>query len=100
MSLLNHFFFNSFIFLIGIIGILINRDNLIGILISIELILISIDLNLIFYGDYLDDIIGQIYTLITITIAAVELSIGIALIIILYRKRQTISSKKPNTLSK
>jgi NADH-quinone oxidoreductase subunit K len=79
------------IFLIGVIGIFITRRNIIIIIMSIELMLLSVNLLFIFLSIYLDDIIGQIFSLYILTIAAAESSIGLALIVIYYRLRGTIS---------
>ena len=75
------------IFLIGGTGIYLFRKHLINILICLELILLSVNLNFIIFACYLDDILGQIYCLIVLTVAAAESSIGLALLIIYYRLR-------------
>ncbi len=78
-------------FVIGISGIYILRKHIINILISIELILLSININFIAWGIYLDDLLGEIYSLMVLTIGASESSIGLAIIIIYYRLRGGIS---------
>jgi NADH-quinone oxidoreductase subunit K len=75
------------IFVFGGIGLFLFRKHLINILISFELILLSINLNFIIFACYLDDILGQIYCLVILTVAAAESSIGLALLIIYYRLR-------------
>lgn len=86
------------IFLTGGIGIFLFRKHLINILIALELILLSINLNFIIFSCYLDDILGQIYCLIVLTVAAAESSIGLALLIIYYRLRGGISIDLINLL--
>lgn len=86
------------IFFTGGIGIFLFRKHLINILIALELILLSINLNFIIFSCYLDDILGQIYCLIVLTIAAAESSIGLALLIIYYRLRGGISIDLINLL--
>jgi NADH-quinone oxidoreductase subunit K len=86
------------IFFLGITGIFIFRKHLINILISLELILLSINLNFVIFSCYLDDILGQIYCLMILTIAAAESSIGLALLIIYYRLRGGISIDLINLL--
>lgn len=79
------------IFFIGVVGIFITRRNIIIIIMSIELMLLAVNILFIFLSIYLDDIIGQIFSLYILTIAAAESSIGLALIVIYYRLRGTIS---------
>jgi NADH-quinone oxidoreductase subunit K len=79
------------IFIIGVFGIFITRRNIIVIIMSIELILLSVNLLFIFFSIYLDDISGQLFSLYILTIAAAESAIGLALIVIYYRLRGIIS---------
>ena len=84
--------------IISLIGILITRKNLIIIIMSIELMLLSISLSFIFSSLYLDDCLGQIIALFILTIAAAETSIGLALIVIYYRLHHRISIDFINTI--
>jgi NADH-quinone oxidoreductase subunit K len=86
------------IFFLGGLGIFLFRKHLINILISLELIILSINLNFIIFSCFLDDILGQVYCLMVLTIAAAESSIGLALLIIYYRLRGGISIDLINLL--
>ena len=99
MNILNKFIVNLFLFCIGLFGIIFNRQNLIIILMSIELILLSINLNFIFFSVYLDDILGEIFALIILTVAAAESAIGLAIMIVYFRIHNTILIHKINLLS-
>ena len=77
------------IFSIGIIGIFLNRKNIIVILMSIELILLAVNINLVSFSMYLDDLTGQVFTLFILTVAA-EAAIGLAIIVVYYRNSGTI----------
>ena len=79
------------LFLIGLFGIFLLRRNLIVILMSIELLLLAINFNFILFSVYLDDIIGQIFTLLILTVAAAESSIGLAILVMYYRRKGVIS---------
>jgi NADH-quinone oxidoreductase subunit K len=88
---LSDFLFISFIlFLLGILGIILNRKNIIIILISIELILLAVNLNFIIFSVFLDDLIGQIFSLFVLTVAASESAVGLAIVVIYYRVRGSI----------
>jgi len=91
MSLNNHILIHSLLFMSGLFGIIINRKNLISILLSIEIILVSVNLNLIFFSVYLDDVMGELFALLILTVAASESAIGLALIIVFFRLRGTIA---------
>ena len=78
------------IFTIGIVGIFLNRKNVIVILMSIELILLAVNINLVSFSIYLNDLTGQIFTIFILTIAAAEAAIGLAIIVIYYRNSGTI----------
>lgn len=79
------------LFLISLFGIFLLKRNLIVILMSIELCLLSINFNFILFSIYLDDIIGQIFTLLILTVAAAESSIGLAILVMYYRRKGIIS---------
>ena len=79
--------------MIGLIGILLNRKNILIIIMSIELLLLAINLNFAAFSIYLDNIIGQIFVIFVLVIAAAESAIGLALITILYRLKNSIQLK-------
>lgn len=78
------------IFLFGVLGLVLNKRNLLIILMSIELMLLGINLNFIFFSIYLDDLMGQIFALYILTVAAAESAIGLAIFAVYYKDKQTI----------
>ena len=80
----------AIIFTIGIVGIFLNRKNIIVILMSIELILLAVNINLVSFSIYLGDLAGQVFTLFILTVAAVEAAIGLAIIVVYFRNSGTI----------
>ena len=80
----------AIIFSIGIAGIFLNRKNIIVILMSIELILLSVNINLISFSIFSGDLLGQIFTMLILTVAAAEAAIGLAIIVIFYRNKGSI----------
>ena len=80
----------AIIFFLGIIGIFLNRKNVIVILMSIELILLAVNINLVSFSIYLSDITGQIFTMLILTVAAAEAAIGLAIIVSYYRNKGSI----------
>lgn len=83
----------SIVFFIGILGIVLNRKNILIIIMSIELLLLSINLNFAVFSVYLDDVVGQIFVLFILTIAAAESAIGLAILIVFYRLKNSIEMK-------
>jgi len=80
----------STLFMLGITGIILNKKNLITTLISIEIMLLAVNLNFIKYSILLDDILGQVFALFVLTVAAAEAAIGLSLLVVYYRLRGTI----------
>ena len=78
------------IFFLGVVGIFLNRKNVIVILMSIELILLAVNINLISFSIFTGDILGQIFTMLILTIAAAEAAIGLAIIVVFYRNKGSI----------
>ena len=79
------------LFLLGLSGIFSNRKNIIILLMSVELMLLSINFNFIIFSVFLDDILGQLFALLVLTVAAAESAIGLAILVIYYRVRGTIA---------
>jgi NADH-quinone oxidoreductase subunit K len=82
------------LFFIGIIGLVLNRKNILITLMALELMLLSVNLNFIIFSVYLDDIIGQIFVLFILTIAATESSIGLALLMVYFKLKNNIDMEK------
>ena len=80
----------AIIFTIGIVGIFLNRKNVIVILMSIELILLAVNINLVAFSIFINDLSGQIFTLFILTVAAAEAAIGLAIIVVFFRNSETI----------
>jgi NADH-quinone oxidoreductase subunit K len=89
---------NTLLFLSGVFGILLNRRNILIVLMCIEIILLSVNLNFITFSVYLDDFLGQIFSLFVLTVAAAESAIGLAILILYYRIRGNISISEVTTL--
>ena len=81
----------AILFTLGIIGIFLNRKNVIVILMSIELILLAVNLNFVAFSAFLGDIIGQVFALLILTVAAAEAAIGLASLVVFYRNRGSIA---------
>jgi NADH-quinone oxidoreductase subunit K len=79
------------LFTLGIAGIFLNRKNVIIILMSIELILLAVNINLVAFSSFLGDIVGQVYALFVLTVAASEAAIGLAILVVFYRNRGSIA---------
>ena len=88
----------AIIFTGGVIGIFLNRKNIIVILMSIELILLAVNINLVSFSIYLDDLSGQVFTLFILTVAAAEAAIGLAIIVVDFRNAGTIRVEEINKL--
>ena len=88
----------AIIFFLGIIGIFLNRKNVIVILMSVELILLAVNINLVAFSIYSNDITGQIFTFFILTVAAAEAAIGLAIIVSYYRIRGSIRVQEINEM--
>ena len=86
------------IFTIGVIGIFLNRKNIIVILMSVELILLAVNINLVSFSVFFNDLIGQIFALFTLTVAAAEAATGLAIIVAYYRNTGTVHVEEINSL--
>lgn len=92
--LLNYFLkITIFLFFIGVIGLVLNRRNILIALVSLELLLLSVNLNFIIFSVYLDDIVGQIFVLFVLTIAAAESGLGLSILVSFYKLRKSIEFK-------
>ena len=89
---------SAIIFSIGIVGIFLNRKNVIIILMSIELILLSVNINLVSFSIYMQDLIGQIFVMFILTVAAAEAAVGLAIIVIYYKNRGSINVEHISSL--
>jgi NADH-quinone oxidoreductase subunit K len=88
----------AILFTLGIFGIFLNRKNVIIILMSVELILLAVNINLVAFSSFLGDIVGQVYALIVLTVAAAEASIGLAILVAYYRNRGSIAVEDINLM--
>ena len=81
---------SALIFTIGVMGIFLNRRNVIVMLMSIELMLLSVNINFVAFSSYMNDIAGQVFTFFILTVAAAEAAIGLAILVVYFRNRSTI----------
>ena len=88
----------AILFTIGIFGIFINRKNVIVILMSIELLLLAVNINLVAFSSFLGDLVGQVFALLVLTVAAAEASIGLAILVVYYRNRGSIAVEDVNVM--
>jgi NADH-quinone oxidoreductase subunit K len=88
----------AILFTLGVFGIFLNRKNVIIILMSVELILLSVNLNLVAFSSFLNDLTGQIFALLVLTVAAAEAAIGLAILVVFYRNRGTIAVEDINMM--
>ena len=91
-------FLSISLFLIGVIGIFLIKKNIIIVLMSIELMLLSININFIVFSIYLDDMVGQIFALFVLTVAAAESAIGLAILVVYYRIKGLVSINFINSI--
>ncbi len=98
ISLEHYLILAAIIFTTGIVGIFLNRKNLIVILMCIELLLLAVNINLVSFSIFLNDLNGQIFTLFILTVAAAEAAIGLAIIVVYYRNAGSIHIEDINTL--
>jgi NADH-quinone oxidoreductase subunit K len=88
----------AILFTLGIFGIFVNRKNVIIILMSIELMLLAINLNFVAFSAYLGDLAGQVFAMFVLTVAAAEAAIGLAILVIYFRRRGTIAVDDVNRM--
>ncbi|HVU19797.1 MAG TPA: NADH-quinone oxidoreductase subunit NuoK [Rhizomicrobium sp.] len=85
-------------FTIGVFGIFLNRKNVIVILMSIELILLAVNINFVAFSAYLHDLVGQVMAMFVLTVAAAEAAIGLAILVVYFRNRGTIAVEDVNVM--
>ena len=86
------------LFVIGIFGLFLNRKNIIILLMSVELILLSVNINLVAFSSFAQDLVGQVFTLLVLTVAAAEAAIGLAILVSFFRNRGTIAVEDVNVM--
>ncbi len=88
----------AILFTIGVFGIFLNRKNIIVILMSIELILLAVNINFVAFSSFLHDLVGQVFALFVLTVAAAEAAIGLAILVVYFRNRGTIAVEDVNLM--
>jgi len=98
LTLSHYLVLGAILFAISIVGIFLNRKNVIILLMAIELMLLAVNINFIAFGHYLQDISGQVFVFFILTVAAAESAIGLAFLVVLFRNLRTINVDDINTL--
>jgi NADH-quinone oxidoreductase subunit K len=98
IGILHYLVLSSLLFTIGVCGIFLNRKNIITILMSIELILLSVNINFVAFSVKLGDLTGQIFAIFVLTVAAAEAAIGLAILVIYFRNRGSIAVEDVNMM--
>ncbi|MBV5308313.1 NADH-quinone oxidoreductase subunit NuoK [Chromatium okenii] len=98
IALSDYLVFAGFLFSIAVAGIFINRKNVILLLMCIELMLLAVNVNFIAFSHFLSDMTGQVFVFFILTVAAAEAAIGLAILVVLFRNRQTINVEDINSL--
>lgn len=98
ISLEHYLAVSAMLFTIGVFGVFIHRRNLIVILMAIELILLAANLNLIAFATHNGDLVGQIFSLFVLTVAAAEAAVGLAILTVFFRNRRSIDVERVNTM--
>ncbi|CAG7594334.1 MAG: NADH-quinone oxidoreductase subunit NuoK [Candidatus Midichloria sp.] len=98
ISIINYITVSGALFMIGACGILTNRQNMISILMSIELMLLAVNINFVAFSSYIGDLSGQIFTIFILTVAAAEAAIGLAIIMQFFRYKGTIEIGNANEM--
>lgn len=88
----------AILFTVGVFGILVNRKNVIIMLMSVELILLAVNLNLVAFSSFLQDLAGQVFALLVLTVAAAEAAIGLAILVAFFRNRGSIAVEDINAM--
>ena len=88
----------AILFVLGVLGIFRNRKNVIVILMAVELILLSVNINLVAFSAFMGDLVGQVFAMMVLTVAAAEAAIGLAILVIYYRGRGTIAVDDVNRM--
>ena len=88
----------AILFTLGILGIFLNRKNIIVLLMAIELMLLAVNMNFVAFSHYLGDLHGQVFVFFILTVAAAESAIGLAILVLLFRSKSTVSAEELNTL--
>lgn len=89
---------SALLFTIGVFGIFLNRKNVIVILMSVELILLSVNINFVAFSAQLNDLVGQVFALFILTVAAAEAAIGLAILVVFFRNRGSIAVEDVSTM--
>jgi NADH-quinone oxidoreductase subunit K len=98
ITVMHYVFFSTVLFSLGLVGVVINRGNLILILVCIELMLLGVNTNFIAFSHYLNTIAGQVFVFFILTVAAAEAAIGLAIVLLFYRNRGNIDVLEMNHL--
>ena len=98
ITLLHYLVLASLLFTIGVCGIFLNRKNVITLLMSIELMLLAVNINFVAFSAYLGDVVGQIFTMFILTVAAAEAAIGLAILVVYFRNRGSIAVEDINVM--
>lgn len=88
----------AILFALSVIGIFLNRKNIIVLLMAIELMLLAVNMNFVAFSHYLGDLHGQVFVFFILTVAAAESAIGLAILVLLFRSKSTVSAEELNTL--
>jgi NADH-quinone oxidoreductase subunit K len=98
ITLLHYLVLASLLFTIGVCGIFLNRKNVITLLMSIELMLLSVNINFVAFSAYRGDVLGQVFTMFILTVAAAEAAIGLAILVVYFRNRGSIAVEDINMM--
>ena len=98
IGLVHYLVVAALLFTMGVLGIFLNRKNLIVILMAIELILLAVNINFVAFSAYLNDLVGQVFAMFVLTVAAGEAAIGLAILVIYFRGRGTIAVDDVNRM--
>lgn len=98
ISISHYLVLGAILFCISVAGIFLNRKNVIIILMAIEVMLLAVNMNFIAFSRYLDDVAGQVFVFFILTVAAAEAAIGLAILVVLFRNRETINVEELDSL--
>ncbi|AMW35241.1 NADH-quinone oxidoreductase subunit NuoK [Haematospirillum jordaniae] len=88
----------AILFVLGVVGIFLNRKNVVIIMMSIELMLLAVNVNMVAFSSFLGDLVGQVFTLFILTVAAAEAAIGLAILVVFFRNRGSIAVEDINQM--